>query len=545
MALFLSHLEEARAEDLAQKRAEKLGFKYLAMKTAGINTDALKIIPLQKARLIKALVFEKRIKEFDLAAVNPEIKETQDLIKEIKKFGKVNIFVVSSIAFEKYLENYQLIPKDKQSITGSIIITQKSVETVGQQPEIKKFLEHYFSDDFDITEMISWVIAYAIFSDASDLHIEPKQEKISLRYRIDGILYPVAEIPTKIGKKIADRFKLLSSISLNIKNVPQDGRYTIRLDETPIEVRVSTIPGPEGENIVMRFLNPKTIGLELEDLGLREEDKQILEHEIKKPNGLIIVTGPTGSGKTTTLYACLKRVATTENKVITLEDPVEYRIPVIEQTQIESKEGYTFASGLRAILRQDPDIILVGEIRDQETAEIAMHASLTGHLVFSTIHTNNAVGTVPRLLEFKVKPEIISAAMSLVIAQRLVRRLCPDCKKEEKIEAELLKKIRDFLKAEAGQVQGLDEFLKVETMHKAIGCPKCHNKGYRGRLAVFEMIQINDEMQSLIDTDANEISIRTLAKKAGSITMMADGIIKVLKGITDLEEIEKMIGPFR
>lgn len=544
MALYLSHLEEARAEDLAQKKADKLGLKYLSMKSLAINTDALKIIPFQKAKNIKALVFDKRIREFDLAAVDPETKEVQDLIKEIKKFGKVNVFVVSQISFDKYVENYQLIPRGREAVTGSIQLTQKAIETVGEQKDTKQFLEHYFSEDFDVSEIISWIIAYAMFSDASDLHIEPKQDKILLRYRIDGILYSIAEIPVQIGRKIVDRFKLISAISLNIKNVPQDGRYTIKLDNTPIEVRVSTIPGPEGENIVMRFLNPKTIGLELEDLGLREQDKKILDHEIKKPNGLVIVTGPTGSGKTTTLYACLKRVATTENKVITLEDPIEYRIPAIEQTQVESKEGYTFASGLRAILRQDPDVILVGEIRDQETAEIAMHASLTGHLVFSTIHTNDASGTIPRLLEFKVKPEIISAAMTLIIAQRLVRRLCPDCRKEVKIETKLKQKIDEFLKNETPLIPNLEELLKKDVFYEPAGCPACHGKGYKGRIAVFELILVNDEMQNLIHTDPNEVAIRALAKKNGSLSLMADGMIKVLNGVTDLPELEKIVGPF-
>ncbi len=544
MAFYLSHLEEARAEDLAQKKADKLELKYLPMKSLAINTDALKIIPFQKAKNIKALVFDKRIREFDLAAVDPETKEVKDLIKEIKKFGKVNVFVVSQISFDKYVENYQLIPKARGSITGSILLTEKTVQTVGEQKDVKQFLEHYFSEDFDVSEIIAWIIGYAMFSDASDLHIEPKQDKILLRYRIDGILYPIAEMPVIVGRKINDRFKLISAISLNIKNVPQDGRYTIKLENTSFEVRVSTIPGPEGENIVMRFLNPKTIGLKLEDLGLREQDKEILNHEIKKPNGLVIVTGPTGSGKTTTLYACLKRVATQENKVITLEDPIEYRIPAIEQTQVESKEGYTFASGLRAILRQDPDVILVGEIRDQETAEIAMHASLTGHLVFSTIHTNDASGTIPRLLEFKVKPEIISAAMTLIVAQRLVRRLCPECRKEIKMDSGLKTKVQSFLKAEAAKVTNLEELLKKDAIYEPVGCPACAGKGYKGRIAVFELILVNDEMQNLIHTDPNEVSIRNLAKKNGSLSLMADGMIKVLNGVTDLPELEKVVGPF-
>ncbi|MEW5805662.1 MAG: GspE/PulE family protein [Patescibacteria group bacterium] len=546
MADYISRLEQARAEDAAQKKAEQLKLEYLNLKDAPINTEALKIIPLQKAKQIKALVFDKKIREFSLAAVDPENKQVQDLIKEIEKFGKVKIFVISPISLSRYLENYQLIPKTREAIVGTVSLTKKFIDAFKQAKDPVNLLGSYFSEDFDVSEILAWVLAYALYSDASDLHIEPKKgAETELRYRIDGILYLIAKLPSSLSVKISDRLKLLSQVNLNVRNLPQDGRFTIQLDKTPIEVRFSTIPGPEGENLVMRFLNPKTIGLQLEDLGLRLEDKEILEREIKKPNGLILVTGPTGSGKTTTLYACLKRVATTENKVITLEDPIEYRIPAIEQTQVDSKAGYTFASGLRAILRQDPDVLLVGEIRDQETGEIAMHASLTGHLVFSTLHTNNAAGAIPRLLDFKVKPEIISAALNLIIAQRLVRRLCPKCKKPVQLKPELKNKIREFLNQEAALLKNLDELFQVDQIFEPQGCPACGNKGYKGRIGIFEMVVVDDQMQTLIHANPDEIAIKELAKKSGSIPMMADGLIKILQGITDFNELEKMVGPFR
>jgi type IV pilus assembly protein PilB len=546
MTDYISRLEEARAEDLAQKRADKLGLDYLNLKNIPVNTEALKIIPFQKAKQIKALVFDKKIREFSLATVDPETKDVQELIKEIRKFGNLKIFAVSTISFLKYLENYQLIPKTRESIVGSVSLTQKFIDSLRQAEDQAKLLESYFSEDFDVSEILSWIIAYALFADASDLHLEPKRGKYTeLRYRIDGILYLIAKAPEHIGRKISDRLKLLSQVNLNIRNVPQDGRFTIQLENALIEVRFSTIPGPEGENLVMRFLNPKTIGLQLEDLGLRQENRELLDREVKKPNGLILVTGPTGSGKTTTLYACLKKVAAPENKVITLEDPIEYRLQNIEQTQVDSKAGYTFALGLRAILRQDPDIILVGEIRDQETAEITMHASLTGHLVFSTLHTNNAPGAIPRLLDFEVKPEIISAALNLIVAQRLTRKLCQKCKKPVNLEQTLKNKVSEFLKQEASLLKNLNELLKVETVFEARGCKACNNKGYKGRVGVFEMILVDDKMQTLIHTNPDEIAIKELAKKSGSISLMADGLIKVLQGVTDFNELEKVVGPFR
>ena len=366
-----------------------------------------------------------------------------------------------------------------------------------------------------------------------------------MRYRVDGILYPVAETPITIHRKINDRIKLISRINLNIREVPQDGRFSIKLEKYDMEVRVSTIPGPDGENIVLRFLNPNVIDLQLEDLGMRPEDEEVLRRELKRPNGLILNTGPTGSGKTTTLYACLKRASTTENKVITIEDPIEYHLKGIEQTQIDTKAGYTFASGLRAILRQDPDIILVGEIRDQETAEIAMHASLTGHLVFSTLHTNNAAGAIPRLLDFSIKSEVISATLNLIIAQRLVRKLCPFCSLEVKLEPKLKEKMAQILKNEAQKITDWEKLLAPGKMKKANpqSCKKCSHKGYQGRVGVFEMIVVNDEMQTLIHKNPDEIAVKNLALSSGTVSLVADAILKILDGTTDLEEVEKMVGP--
>jgi len=539
----ISSFAQEQQEDLAQKKAKEHNLPYLDMKTATLNIEALRVMPEVRARQAHALVFDKKTREFSIASPRPDSPEVQDLVKEIKKFGTVHIYVVSEQGFEQFLQNYQFIPATREAIVGSVTIGDKYVQTCSDQQDIKTFLESHFTSEFDTSEMLVWILAYGLASNASDLHIEPTPNAVTLRYRIDGVLYPIANLPKNLENKIIDRVKLLSKINLNIKNIPQDGRFSIRRGAYEMEMRVSTIPGPDGENIVMRFLNPNTIGLGLEELGLREYDKKIIEQELKKPNGLILAVGPTGSGKTTTLYACLKKVSTKENKAITLEDPIEYKLSGVEQTQINAKEGYTFASGLRAILRQDPDIIYVGEIRDQETAEIAMHASLTGHLVFSTLHTNDASGTIPRLLDFKIKPEIIASALNLIIAQRLVRKLCQECAQEIPFEKPLKTVIANILKTQAPYIENLDTLVQTQTIKQARGCDACGNKGYKGRIGVFELIHVNDTMQECIHASPDELKIKDLSRSQGTISLMADALIKVLQGLTDIAEVEKAVGP--
>jgi len=539
----LTQLDLARLEDEAQDLAFKLSLPYLDLETINLNLEALKIIPEAQAKKIQTVVFDQKPGEYYLATVNPEREEVKKLVKEIKKFGETKIFVVSLPKFEKFLENYRFLNIDKSRIIGEISLSDKYLEEIKKQQDVKSFIESFFSQKFDVTEMIYWIIAYALAYEASDLHLEPHEKQADLRYRIDGVLYKIAEIPIDYYFKITDRLKLISGVNLNVRDVPQDGRFKIKTQLAQIEVRFSTIPSQIGENLVLRFLNPKTISLKLENLGLKEQDILVIENELKKPNGLILVTGPTGSGKTTTLYAFLKKVANPENKVITIEDPIEYQLPIIEQTQINDQSGYTFANGLRAILRQDPDIILVGEIRDEETAQIAMHASLTGHLVFSTLHTNNAPGAVPRLLDFKIEPEIIASALNLIIAQRLVRKLCPNCAQEIEIPLEIQEKIKNTLVSNAPSLKNLDKYLKITKYKKPVGCQECNFTGYKGRVGVFEVLKVDDQMQNLINSSPDEIKIKRLALENGMTTMLADGLIKVLEGITDLEELERMVGP--
>jgi type II secretory ATPase GspE/PulE/Tfp pilus assembly ATPase PilB-like protein len=369
---------------------------------------------------------------------------------------------------------------------------------------------------------------------ASDIHFEPKEKEVKLRIRLDGILQDVLIFERKIYEALLSRIKLLSGMKINIFEKPQDGRFSVIFERTMIEIRSSTLPAEWGESVVLRILNPKSL-ISLEELGLREDLLKIFNEEIKKPNGMIIVTGPTGSGKTTTLYAILKKIQRPEIKIITIEDPIEYHLEGITQTQVDPKAGYDFANGLRAIVRQDPDVILVGEIRDLETAQIALQAALTGHLVLTTLHTNDAAGTVARLVALGEKPVNIAPAINMAVAQRLVRKVCESCSVFEKPTDEEIKKIKEGLK---NLNFAIPKDLKIK---RARGCEDCNFTGYRGRTGIFEAFLVDDEMEKFILTGPSISALREMAQKKGMITMYQDGLLKVIKGITTIEEVERVV----
>jgi type II secretory ATPase GspE/PulE/Tfp pilus assembly ATPase PilB-like protein len=380
-------------------------------------------------------------------------------------------------------------------------------------------------------------VAGALAVEASDVHLEPEEAYIRLRYRLDGVLTDVIRFDLETYGLLLSRIKLIAGMKLNIKKDSQDGRFSIRLPIGDIEVRVSILPGAYNESIVMRLLNPKSISVPLEELGIHPKLLSILNKEIERPDGMILTTGPTGSGKTTTLYAFLKKVHNTEVKIITIEDPIEYHLPGIVQTQVNDK-GYTFLEGLRAAVRQDPDIIMVGEIRDNETAEIAVNSALTGHLVFSTLHTNDAAGTFPRLSELGVNSGTLPSALRISMAQRLLRRLCPYCKKETVVEGEAHKSIEETLaKVEDKSLIPSDK----TKMWVAVGCDKCNKTGYKGRIGVYEAILMNQKVEQAVQAGATDREIWAAAEGQGILTMKQDGIIKILNGVTTLEELDRVI----
>ena len=387
------------------------------------------------------------------------------------------------------------------------------------------------------TETLELLSGGAISSGASDIHFEPEEKSIRLRFRIDGVLEDIMNLNKNDYPAILNRIKLMAGLKINIHDSPQDGRFTIKKEKGDIEARTSVLPGAYGESAVMRLLNPQTLKKNLEELGMREELLAEIKKQLKKTTGSILTTGPTGSGKTTTLYAFVNFVNKPGIKIVTIEDPIEYRIEGISQTQVEPDKGYSFANGLRSIVRQDPDVILVGEIRDSETTEIVMHAALTGHLVFSTLHTNDAAGTIPRLIDLGTKPQVIAPAINLAMAQRLVRKLCPECKKKTKASAEEAKKVKEVL-GKTGQPGKSDE---IEIFKKG-GCEKCNFTGYKGRIGVFEGFTVDEELERLILKSPAISEIRDFLRKKGMMTMLQDSYLKILDGITDFEEVERVIG---
>jgi len=390
----------------------------------------------------------------------------------------------------------------------------------------------------DVSELIETIMVGAINLGASDVHIEPEQEKAKIRTRVDGILQDVAVIEYETYESLLSRTKLISGIKFNITDRPQDGRFSVLLEDLPIEIRTSTLPAEHGESIVMRILNPKSL-VSLETLGLRADLLELFKKEISKPNGMIIVTGPTGSGKTTTLYAFLKKINKPEIKIITIEDPIEYHVSGISQTQVNPSKGYDFASGLQSIVRQDPDVILVGEIRDPKTCQIALQAALTGHLVFSTLHTNDAAGTVARLTSLEGPLANIGPAVNMAIAQRLVRKVCQKCNKPIPASPKILEKFKK-------ELQNLPKTVKIPPANKGLkipqakGCKECNFTGFKGRLGIFEAILIDDEMERFILDNPSIAAFKERAIKKGMVPMYQDGLIKVLEGLTMIEEVERV-----
>ena len=428
-------------------------------------------------------------------------------------------------------------------ITGEIkispIILSRIKENVSSIAGLETELKNLSSGN--ITEVLEAILAGSVALGSSDVHIEPEEDQAKIRTRIDGILHQVAFIEKNIYNSLISRTKLLSGVKLNIKDRPQDGRFTIELDEElSVEIRTSTLPSEHGESVVMRVLNPKNL-IEIEGLGLRKDLLKAFTQQLKKPHGMIIVTGPTGSGKTTTLYAFLKKAQSPASKTITIEDPIEYHLPGISQTQAAPEKGYDFASGLKSIMRQDPDIILVGETRDSETAKITIQAALTGHFVLTTLHTNDATGTVARLITLGAQPSNIGPALNMIVAQRLVRKVCPKCKKLKTISSEEI----SYLKKELAGISSDIKIPKITSslkIPKATGCEYCNSSGYKGRVGIFEALIMNAQIEKIILSNPSISAFKEEIKKKGMITMRQDGLIKILQGVTTIEEINRIIG---
>ncbi|HEB13613.1 MAG TPA: type II/IV secretion system protein [candidate division CPR3 bacterium] len=427
----------------------------------------------------------------------------------------------------------------RTKLTGEVKISEAEFKKIASQVKISSdvavVLKEYLTDK-DTTKAVGFLLISAILLDASDIHTEPGEEQVRIRFRIDGILRDIAVIEPPAYETLLSRIKLLSGLKLNVSNRPQDGRFSVET-KTPMEIRTSSLPSEHGETIVLRILNPGSL-ITLKDLGLRDNLLKLFKKEIKSPNGMIVVTGPTGSGKTTTLYAFLQEIQRPEIKVITIEDPIEYHVKGISQTQVQSDKGYDFATGLKAIVRQDPDVILVGEMRDLETVEIALQAALTGHLVFSTLHTNDAAGTITRLMSLGAKAANIAPAINLAIAQRLIRKVCKKSVGKRNASAEELKEIKEALKAlPIKERPKIGSSLSVPV---AKGCKECNDTGYKGRAGLFEAIAIDNELSELILESPSTIAVQRMAEKKGMIPIRTDGLLRIIEGITTFEELNRV-----
>ena len=554
----LAKIRRNAEEKAAEKTAQQAKLSYLNLSTSPVQVDALKLVSEKEARRLQVAPFQLKAKELALAVVDPTASAVSDLVKKLQADGyQVKLFAVSASSLAYAWTYYKYVSEAAENITGKVNIEEKKFnELTAELTDLQKVKKAITDFDFSAGggsssggkipttgQILEVALAGAISNRASDIHFEAEEHGVRLRYRVDGLLHDIVpELSKDIYRFLLSRIKLLSNLKLNVADSPQDGRFTIALPKKEIEIRVSINPSEFGEAVVMRVLDPSGIQLSLQQLGLRNDDLAIIEGELKQPNGMILNTGPTGSGKTTTLYAFLLSKRNPESKIITIEDPIEYRLEDIEQTQVKPEAGYNFASGLRSLMRQDPDVILVGEVRDKETAEIAIQAALTGHLVFSTVHANSAAGAIPRFLDLGVKAASIGTAVNLIIAQRLVRRLC-DCKIAEKTSESEATKIKKFLAGLPARVNKGD-YKKIE-IFKPKGCPKCSGLGYRGRVAIIELLEVGDEMESLIKPDVSELKVQQQAAKQGMVTLQQDGILKVITGVTTFEEVEGATGPLQ
>lgn len=544
----LALLRKKEEEDLARIMASRRGMQYLDLSRVTVDVDSLKIIPEEDARARQVVVIQGVGKKIQVGVTNPERAGVAEMLENLRRQKyEIQLFLISPASLARALDKYKEVPQFKEIKAGIIEISKEKIDGFGASVKSLKNLAYAVnilakeSESKKASGTLELVLSGALGIAVSDVHMEPSEADAKFRLRVDGVLQDLAIIPLALYNLLLSRIKLLSELKLNIQEKPQDGRFTIRTSEGDVEVRTSTLPGAYGESVVLRLLLPQTISITFEQLGMQTPVYEMMSRELERPNGMILNTGPTGSGKTTTLYAFLKVLASSEYKTITIEDPVEYHLKSVTQTQVDKSKGYDFANGLRSILRQDPDIILVGEIRDLETAEIAMQAALTGHLVFSTLHTNDAAGTVPRLIDLGAKTNIIAPAINVIMAQRLVRILCEKCKKEAAPSPEEQQIIAKTLSEIPPAYQMPAEEPSKITIWKNVGCEKCNFTGFKGRIGVFEAFLVDDEMERLIDQNPPQADIARAAKKQGMLTMRQDGILKILKGITSFEELNRVV----
>lgn len=520
---------------LYQKAGEFLDVPFIALKGKEIKKDVLNLIPGPVAGTHQVVAFEKEKDSLKIALTDPTDIQTIEFLR--KKTGlepKIYITTTSDLkdALHRYhaeLEEDVRIMQDGEP--DSEIAATDLIKAAEEAP---------------IINIVNSILEHAVYEGASDIHIEPAEKEVAIRYRIDGVLKSVMTLPKTIQNGVLARVKILANLKIDEHMTPQDGRFKISLQDDKLAFRVSIIPVYDGEKVVMRILHEGTKPLTLDQLGFLDAPRALVDAAIKKPHGMVLVTGPTGSGKTTTLYSLLGLLNQPGVNISTIEDPIEYRMPGVNQSQINPKVGFTFATGLRAFLRQDPNIIMVGEIRDEETAEIAIHAAMTGHLVLSTLHTNDAPTTLPRLIDMGVPPFLVAYTANIIVAQRLVRKICPHCKKEITLDkagaAELAKvlevgKLLELFKKYNVPLKADEKKMENITFFRGEGCSRCGQTGYKSRMGIYEVMEIDEGLTKKINEHATADDIKKYAREQGMLTMMEDGLIKAKQGITSINEV--------
>ncbi|MFA5935170.1 MAG: ATPase, T2SS/T4P/T4SS family [Candidatus Paceibacterota bacterium] len=542
----IEEMRKKEEEEVAQILANRYGYNYLDLGPVSINSDAIRLVNEEESRAASLAVIDKVGKKIQIAIISPNNEKTIALVNRLSDEGYFSVLhMVSKRSLEKAWQLYKDMSYASESKAGTFDISGDHVVSLMSEikhvGDIKRLMDDLLGikQAYRISKILEIVLASALVLGASDIHIEPEENVVKMRIRIDGVLIDTYTFDKETHVLILSRLKLLSGIKLNVKAEPQDGRFSIKIKDGQIEIRTSTLPGAYNESLVMRILNPDSISVPIEDLGIEKRTLDIILDKITKPNGMLLITGPTGSGKTTTLYALMKKIYSPEIKIITIEDPIEYHQQGIVQTQVDEEKGYTFLLGLKSALRQDPDVIMVGEIRDADTANTAINAALTGHLVFSTLHTNSAAGAFPRLIDLNVNSKIMSSAISIVTAQRLLRKLCVYCK-EEGDPTEKEKIIIEKTIASINDKTYLEGIQTTKIFH-AKGCEKCNGTGYKGRIAVCEAILTTKEVEEVINGNPSDREIKKAAESQNILDMKQDGILKALRGVSTIEELSRVI----
>ena len=508
-------------KDVIKALSEQMGVPYVSLKNYKIDPAILKLISEDFARAKKVIPLFEIDGKLTVGMVNPLDVVTLDALSRITK-RHIEPVVCHEKDIEDAIRHYYS-GKDYLKKAAKDFSSFDSEE----KDSINEFRLRQQAEETPVVKLVNLILSQAVKDGVSDIHIEPRQKSLSVRYRIDGVLQEVFSPPKDMQLAIASRIKILSSLNIAERRLPQDGRIRTQIDGRQIDFRISTFPTMYGENIVIRVLDQEQMSFTLHDLGMNDKIKEKFLNDLHKPHGIILVTGPTGSGKSTTLYASLRELDTPEKNIMTLEDPVEYYIDTVRQAPVNPKIGLTFANALRSVLRQDPDIIMVGEIRDRETAEIAIQAALTGHLVLSTLHTNNAAGAITRLLDMEIPPYLIASSVICVLAQRLVRKICPACRVPHNPEKALYANLSLVVDGNSEDIQ----------FYKGKGCPKCKNTGYRGRLGVYELLEFDNFIREMILHRVTTGEIESYAVQNEMTTLFQDGVDKAAKGLTTLEEV--------